>query len=152
MKVLSAYFDLETYSAHSPANRTTAWQECFELLDVSYTWIALSLTPSLPQVLPEWPYCQQAQCKHWFTDIQTSSHPQICLDYRACNRPQLYTFCHCASFKISRSRNKFVESPKKQTKHTQILSWMRFVCFFGILSTFCSFFGRSYGCTILFRD
>ena len=76
MKVLSAYFDLETYSAHSPANRTTAWQECFELLDVSYTWIALSLTPSLPRVLPEWPYCQQAQCKHWFTDIQTSSHPQ----------------------------------------------------------------------------
>ena len=36
LELWSAYFDLETYScAHSPANPTTAHQECFELLDVS---------------------------------------------------------------------------------------------------------------------
>ena len=44
--------------------------------------IALSPTPSHPWVPPEWPYCQQAQCRRWFTvkhskaGLQTSSHPQ----------------------------------------------------------------------------
>ena len=44
--------------------------------------ITLSPTPSHPWVPPEWPYCQQAQCGHWFTVkhsnacLQTSSHPQ----------------------------------------------------------------------------
>ena len=40
-------------------------------------------TPSHPWVPPEWPYCWQAQCGHWFTvkwslaDLLTSSHPQM---------------------------------------------------------------------------
>ena len=35
LELWSAYFDLETYNcARSPANPTTAHQECFELLDV----------------------------------------------------------------------------------------------------------------------
>ena len=27
----------------------------------------ISLNACHPRVLPEWPYCQQAQCRHWFT-------------------------------------------------------------------------------------
>ena len=44
--------------------------------------IVLSLIPSHPWVPPEWPYCQQAQWRCWYTVkqckvvLQTSSHPQ----------------------------------------------------------------------------
>ena len=73
---------------------TTARGWHFVLRDVSCRQSWHLLTPSHPWVPPEWPYCQQAQCGHWFTlmwsiaDLLTLSQPPICLDYWARNRPQ----------------------------------------------------------------
>ena len=54
-------------SADSPANPTTACQECFELLDVSNQSNHSLSNSSRSWVRPEWPYCQQAWCGCWFT-------------------------------------------------------------------------------------
>ena len=57
-----------TLHTHNETQWPTAarrWQ--FALQDVSCRQGCHLLTPSHPQVPPEWPYCRQAQCGRWFT-------------------------------------------------------------------------------------
>ena len=68
------------HCSHSPANHTTIRQEhCIQL-------------PKSPSHSLEWPYCQQAQYRRWFTmkhskaDLSPKIQSPICLDYRVCNR------------------------------------------------------------------
>ena len=62
---------------------TAAPQWPLVLRDVSCMQSWQLSTPSHPKVPPEWPYCWQTRCGHWFTvkrsiaDLLTSSHPQI---------------------------------------------------------------------------
>ena len=79
---------LSTVLQHFTTHNETLWPTtacpCYFLLrDVSFRQSWHLSTTCHPQVPPEWPYCQQAQCKHWFTvwwriaDLLTSSHPQM---------------------------------------------------------------------------
>ena len=82
-ELLSAYFDLETYTVIThqriPLLLAKSALSCWMYPSAQTT---ISPTPSHPWVPSEWPYCQKAQCGCWFTvkhskaGLQTSSHPQ----------------------------------------------------------------------------
>ena len=83
-------------TTHNEIQWPTAARQCyFVLRDVSCKQSWHLWAPSHPQVSPEWPYCQQAQCKQWFTIylVKHSRPPQMSpfhlLGLQARIRPQL---------------------------------------------------------------
>ena len=79
---------------------TLLWKLLYVSKSINY-----SFSPSHPWVSPGWPYCQQAQCRRWFTvkhrpQVILKTQSPICLDYRTRNRNQLVLKCN-SSYSLS---------------------------------------------------
>ena len=138
----SAYFDQETYTVLThqqiPLLLAKSALSCWMYPTAQIT---LYLTPSHPWVPPEWPYCQQAQRRRWFTvkhikaGLQTSSHPQNSASHLLGSqgpqqRPQFFTKSISELFNFFRCSNERYIWILRFAKNCAKVSYFRYHCSF----------------------